>query len=274
MPRVGKEAASSSELVQLEVYNSCSEPLSLVWLPGNGEPVEYAQVAPGGGLTQQSAIGHRWQLRQSGGGVAAEMTTTSARVQRLTAEADTRASEAASSSSSGSAGTSTGTVGACASVTAADEETRDPTATDESVSSLSKQVEAFYAQEVDAGVAGIRIRASARVLPAALQAAAHILRRMLRDAPETVLSRLGEIGCAVAVIGKSEKASDVPEHRAAIEDAERLQEVADRTRGLGGTRAMPVTSVGEENLIDIGSDPYYPCESILVHEVSGQTCLG
>lgn len=38
-------------------------------------------------------------------------------------------------------------------------------------------------------------------------------------------------------------------------------------RGVGGTRSVPCTSVGEENLLRV-DDMYYPEESILVHELA------
>ena len=50
----------------------------------------------------------------------------------------------------------------------------------------------------------------------------------------------------MVVIGECEKASDVPEHRETIVNSAQLEAVSDRTRGLGGTQAVPVTSVGGE----------------------------
>src|SRR6266850_1292140 len=40
-----------------------------------------------------------------------------------------------------------------------------------------------------------------------------------------------------------------------------------RARGLGGTRADPLTSCGEENLLNLKGDPYAG-ENILIHEFS------
>ena len=245
-------AAEERTLVSLEVRNATLAPLSLVWVPdGGAEPREYAQVAPGDEMAQPSNIGHRWRLRSADGASVAEVVTTSAPTQPLLASASSPATEDAAAAEKAAAEK------AAAERAAAEEE------------ALAAQVRAFYAQEVDAGVAGIRIRASARVSSTALDAAARIVRRMLRDAPAALLARLEACGCTVAVIGKDELASDIPEHRATCADAAALAAVADRTRGLGGTARVPVTSCGEENVLmgvaGEGADPHYPLESILVH---------
>ena len=76
--RNGKQSASAPALVSLEVENACDEPLRLVWVPdGDAHPVEYAQLAPHESMTQQSSVGHRWQLRRIGSNaVVAEASVT------------------------------------------------------------------------------------------------------------------------------------------------------------------------------------------------------
>ena len=223
-------------LVALNVHNADNEPLSLMWVPGEGATKEYAQLTPGERLTQQSAIGHKWQLVRSSGEVAAEMTTTNAKEQCLSGGAGAGSgapSDAADGAADGAADS-------------AADGAADGTADGTAASELARQVDAFYAQTLDAGVAGITIKASASVGTEALSSAALLLQRMLKGSPAQVLDRLHDSGCSVAVIGRHEKASDIPEHRATCVDATQLAAVADRTRGLGGTLAVPVTSCGEE----------------------------
>ena len=70
----------------------------------------------------------------------------------------------------------------------------------------------------------------------------------------------------VAVIGASEVTTDIPEYR----PLGRLypeKEYDKRTRGLGATAAVPVTSGAEENLLCYSTDRYRG-ENIFVHEFS------
>ena len=49
--------------------------------------------------------------------------------------------------------------------------------------------------------------------------------------------------------------------------------VDESTRGLGGTAAIPCTSVGEENLVALEDAPHYRDESILIHEFAHTVML-
>ena len=70
----------------------------------------------------------------------------------------------------------------------------------------------FYAQRVTVGASGLAIRAHAAVSPHALAAAAEVVGRMLQCCPCEVVERLVAAGCTVAVIGREQLTSDVPEH--------------------------------------------------------------
>ena len=74
--------------------------------------------------------------------------------------------------------------------------------------------EEFYHHSKLVGVAGLRVRAAAVVSADAVDAAAKILAEMLRHCPPSILTRLDAAGCAVSVIGREQKTSDIPEHRA------------------------------------------------------------
>jgi alpha-glucosidase len=99
------------------------------------------------------------------------------------------------------------------------------------------------------------------VSPAALQRAAAIVNEMLGLRPD-IRDRLVHAGVKVAVIGRNEVTTDLPEYRhlrgTKTSDG---RDFDAGTRGLGGL----TTSAGEENLLGLTPDRYAG-ESILVHE--------
>ncbi|KAI8473554.1 MAG: hypothetical protein J3K34DRAFT_499330 [Monoraphidium minutum] len=139
---------------------------------------------------------------------------------------------------------------------------------------------------------GIPIKAWECVAAAAVAEAARVLERMLAGAPPGVLQRLAAAGVQVAIIGRHQLTSDIPEHRfvrrrppppgaapsspaaaaaaaapGAPQAAPRPRRDLDATaRGLGATAAVPLASCGEENLLMDGDAKFYQ-ESILIHEV-------
>ena len=120
---------------------------------------------------------------------------------------------------------------------------------------------AYYRKYVDAD--GIPVVASERVEDRALlEARDRVLlllarRTDLRDA-------LVRHGVRVAVIGRSERTTDLPEY-GDLPGAFPGTDWNRRTRGLGATRERPVASAGEENLLGLAGDPYRG-EDILTHE--------
>lgn len=106
--------------------------------------------------------------------------------------------------------------------------------------------------------------------PRAVDAARRIVERMLEHCQPAIVHRMAAAGCTVAVIGREQVTSDMPPHNFLKElQASLGQRTYDNgCRGVGGTVHVPCTSVGEENLLgkQIGGDPHYKDESILVHE--------
>lgn len=112
---------------------------------------------------------------------------------------------------------------------------------------------------------GLGIHAFDCVGDEAVAVAAHTLDYMLEAVPEPVLERLRRGGAVLAVIGAAQVTSDIPQH-AYMKGAPRGAGTVDSsTRGLGGHPAIPVTSVGEENLV-MRDDAGYAGESLLLHE--------
>ena len=126
-----------------------------------------------------------------------------------------------------------------------------------------------------ASACGIGIFAFDCVGQDAVDVAADTLRRLLADVHPDVIGRMGEYGACVAIIGRCQVTTDVPAH--AHLKGRRCTDGRDfdaGTRGLGGSLAIPTTSVAEENLT-MREDTRYPSESILVHEFAHAVmCLG
>ena len=127
----------------------------------------------------------------------------------------------------------------------------------------------FYGKELD--VDGIKIRSSERTSDAALEAAAQTVRKMTDRAD--VLANLVAAKLDIAVIARTEVTTDIPEYRhlKGTKTGDGRDWDAD-TRGIGGTRRIPTTSVGEENLLKLSPDPYRG-EDILTHEFAHSVYL-
>lgn len=118
----------------------------------------------------------------------------------------------------------------------------------------------FYARHVDCG--GFPILGSERVSDFALKEAAYLIDRML-EGRDDLRRALAESKTRFVVMAPSEMTTDVPEHSDLMPKAYWDR----RARGLGATRARPVVSCGEENLLNLPGDPY-AAENILIHEFS------
>jgi len=119
----------------------------------------------------------------------------------------------------------------------------------------------FYAKQCI--VLGVPVLSSAAVADAAHDEAASAIVGMLSDRPDLIGEMLDN-GLRVGIIGESELTTDLPEY---ADLYERFPDVDwnTRTRGLGATLLIPLTSAGEENLLCLTSDVYFG-ESIFVHE--------
>ena len=126
----------------------------------------------------------------------------------------------------------------------------------------------FYKKYLDGN--GIPVQSSAAVADAALQAACTIVVRMLnkRDDVRQVMS--GQ-QMRVAVIGENEVTTQVPEY--ANLNQMFPQQDWDRLRGVGATLLIPVSSVGEENLLCLAGD-FFDGEQILVQTFATAVLLG
>jgi hypothetical protein len=121
----------------------------------------------------------------------------------------------------------------------------------------------FYGQHIAAGA--IPIVGSERVDPRAFGVAWAIVTTMTAWRPDVVDALVGA-HARVAILATSEVTTDIPEYAALPAAFPEVDWDGDR-RGLGGTVEIPVTSVGEENLLGLDGDVYRG-ESILVHEWS------
>jgi hypothetical protein len=114
----------------------------------------------------------------------------------------------------------------------------------------------FYRKYVDA--MGIPVVASGNVSDPAVLEAGYLTVAMLQNAPD-IAARIARNKGRIAVMGFKERTRDIPEHA-------KLDPTAyDRCRGVGGTLAIPVSSCGEEDLLDYDNEPYW-AENIFIHE--------
>ncbi len=119
----------------------------------------------------------------------------------------------------------------------------------------------FYTKYVDAD--GIPVLASAKAPDQALLAARTIILEMLAKRPDLIQALIAN-KTRVAVIARSEVTTDIPEHRDLNEKCPQTN-WDKSTRGVGATKARPVCSAAEENLLNYPQDSSKG-ESILVHE--------
>lgn len=125
----------------------------------------------------------------------------------------------------------------------------------------------FYKKSTS--VCGLQIACADSVPDAALRSAQDIVSCMLSQRPDIARAMVAH-KVKVAIIGADQVTTDIPEHA----DLNRVFTQWDwnqRTRGVGATEARPVTSCGEENLLQYQVDRYHG-ECILIHEF-GHTIL-
>ena len=108
---------------------------------------------------------------------------------------------------------------------------------------------------------GLPVVGSAAVDPAAVRGAAQLAVEMVVRRPD-LLSAMIDGGTRVGVIATTELATDLPEHRRLDELLPGTDRDA-RTRGVGATPFIPLSSVGEENVRCLAGDPSRG-ESIMV----------
>jgi alpha-glucosidase len=119
------------------------------------------------------------------------------------------------------------------------------------------ELDPFYKKYLDAD--GIAITSSDKVADAALVEVQYLIRNALQNRPD-ILKSMREGNIRIVVIGATEEVSKVPEYY--ISDPQEADRQNKRVRGYGG---MPLTSCGEENLLNYDGDRYVG-ENIFLHE--------
>lgn len=125
------------------------------------------------------------------------------------------------------------------------------------------ELDPFYEKYVDA--AGLPIVGSAKVSDAAFRVALFIVEKMT-EARSDLADELVANGVRIGILATTEVTTDLPEYRD-LYAAFPMIDWDRRARGLGATLERPLSSVGEENLLQLAHDPYRG-ESIMVHELS------
>lgn len=119
----------------------------------------------------------------------------------------------------------------------------------------------FYDRYCDA--AGIPVLASSEVDPRAVEATADIMVAMIGHRPD-LIEAIAAGGVRMGVLASTEVVTDLPEYRNLYEEFPGT-DWNTRTRGLGATSYIPLSSAAEENVLCWPEDVYRG-ESILVHE--------
>lgn len=123
-------------------------------------------------------------------------------------------------------------------------------------------LDAFYAKYCVAE--GLAIVASEQVPDEALQRARSLLAAMLDRVRPDAIAAIASADVRIGVIGVDQVTTDLPEH-ADLNEAFPGTDWDGSTRGVAATRARPLTSAAEENLLCLAADRYAG-ESILIHE--------
>jgi hypothetical protein len=129
-------------------------------------------------------------------------------------------------------------------------------------------IDSFYGKYLDGN--GIPVLASSAVSDTALSVACVIVVRML-GLRDDVRARIMQQQMRVAVIGRNEVTTNIPEY-ANLYTMFPGQDW-DRLRGVGATLIIPVSSVGEENLLCLADDVFRG-EKILVQTFATAVQLG
>ena len=114
---------------------------------------------------------------------------------------------------------------------------------------------------------GVGVHACDCVGEEAVRTALFTVDAMLSQSPESVVARLRRWGAMVALIGREQKVTDLPEYAHLRGKPWGARATVDDCRGLGGNLGNPTCSVGEEN-VTMRDDGRYGNESILVHELA------
>ena len=121
----------------------------------------------------------------------------------------------------------------------------------------------FYKKYVDCN--GIPVISSWRVPDSCLVQAYRTLYAMTSMLSPEILQAMRSVDARVAIMGRYEGTTDVPEHAALAADTALNWNL--RARGLGGDLELTLTSGAEENILAYQIDKYH-AEDILIHEFS------
>ena len=216
---------------ELTFQNRLKEPVTVWWIPAEGERKLVGKIAPGGQLGQLTTVGHRFVVEGDSSDFRRVVVVDSA--ERTVVEVDYAGNR---------------------------EDASAPAAAPLAVQPPPPELKAdpFYTKYIDAG--GYPILASAKVNDYALKEAAFLVEQMLAHRSD-VRRAMVESGSRMLILAHDEFTTDLPEF-ARMEPKDYWDA---RARGTGGSQTDPYCSCGEENLLGYPGDPY-AAECILIHE--------
>jgi hypothetical protein len=211
--------------------------VSCTWVNENGQEIQYNTLEPGHACPQQTYTTHAWRFRDGDGRVVGQYVGDS---QRIAFHSDEKS--------------------AWIELTPFEEHEYEP----------KPEWGSYRCQATS--TSGIEVWSFDHCVEReAIDIACSLIDRMLQDAKPSVVRRLVEGRCKLSIIGRNQVTSDIPEH-SYLKLQRGGRDLDSTTRGLGGSKELPVTSVGEENLTMV-DDRHYPMENILIHEFGHSVML-
>ncbi len=115
-------------------------------------------------------------------------------------------------------------------------------------------------------IRGMPVIGSPKVSDWAFLECAFVIDHMIANSPERVRSALVKSKVRIGILSVVEYTMDIPENQLEEENQNPIAAAYQdrRSRGLGG---LPLTTCGEENLLNLNGDPY-KAEDITIHEFS------
>ncbi|GAX80570.1 hypothetical protein CEUSTIGMA_g8007.t1 [Chlamydomonas eustigma] len=226
-----QEEGVTKPCVHQFVNESTTENVSCVWVGYDSKEVEYHKLEPGHAIAQSTYNTHPWRLRGTNGRLIGEYCGHGSKLVV----------------------------------------TVDGSFLTAPLEAPNSHVKPEWGQYRDrAEVMGLTVQAYDCVGEDAVEAACRLIKKMLNDCPQSVLDRLSSAGARVGIIGRHQLTTDIPEH-SYMKMTKGGRDLDGTARGLGGTKQLPLTTCGEENLTMV-DDRHYPMENILIHEL-GHTVM-
>jgi hypothetical protein len=233
----------NDEFATIDFINRTNRDVFVYWVDYSCQEVAYEGVPAGMMIPYETYDHHEWVLRDADG----------TEIARLAADSDVEVSFVIGNAATGSTPYTPQENWEWEVITDASGCTPRPV-------TAADGLDPFY--EIMCAYKGIPIASSSNVPAEALQQAWLIVANMLQGHPQ-LIETLAANQLIVGIVAESEGITVLPEYAFLRDDPQTNWD--ERSRGLGGSIQVPLTSGAEENLLCYQSDPYLG-ENIFLHE--------